>query len=270
MVEARDRIGGRLHTVDLAGSPVDLGGSWIHTLIGNPLRAFAEQVGVPCRSANPLPELGGFDCGEGRRPSVAEVGASLSMQFEAFPAALGRLRGELGPDASAADGIEAFVAGAGLAPGPARRARQALHALIEAESADLAERQSLRWMWNELEYGGNYFGDAPDGGYRRLAEAMAAGVDVRLGAEVAEVVLSASGVRVRGSDGTSKEGSHVVVAVPLGVLKRGAPRFSPVLPPGRLAAIGRLGFGRYEKVVLRFRRGVLARCGRPPHDDLSS
>jgi polyamine oxidase len=27
VIEARDRIGGRLHTVDLAGWPVDLGGS---------------------------------------------------------------------------------------------------------------------------------------------------------------------------------------------------------------------------------------------------
>jgi phytoene dehydrogenase-like protein len=31
VVEARDRIGGRLHTVNVAGSLVDLGGSWIHT-----------------------------------------------------------------------------------------------------------------------------------------------------------------------------------------------------------------------------------------------
>jgi polyamine oxidase len=252
VVEARDRIGGRLHTVDLAGSPVDLGASWIHTPIGNPMRAFAEQSGVPCRNANPLPELGGFDCGEGRRLSAAEVDASLIIQFEAFPAAVDRLRGELGPDASAADGIEAFVAGAGLAPGPARRARQALYALIEAESADLAERQSLRWMWNEFEYEGHYFGDVPDGGYRRLAEAMASGLDLRMGVEVTDVVLSASGARVRAIDGTSEEGSHVVVAVPLGVLKRGAPRFSPALPPGRLTAIERLGFGRYEKVALRF------------------
>jgi polyamine oxidase len=176
VVEARDRIGGRLHTVDLAGSPVDLGGSWIHTPVGNPMRAFAQHVGVVCRSANPLPELAGFDCGEGRRLSAAEVEASLSMQLEDFPEAMGPLLAELGPDASAADGIEAFVAGAGLAPGPARRARQALHALIEAESADLTERQSLRWMWNEIEYKGHYFGDVPVGGYRRLVEAMAAGV----------------------------------------------------------------------------------------------
>ena len=263
VVEARDRIGGRLHTVDLAGSPVDLGGSWIHTPVGNPMRAFAQQAGVPCRSANPLPELAGFDSGEGRRLPAAEVAASLSMQWEAFPDAVGRLLAELGPDASAADGIEAFVAGSGLAPGPARRARQALRALIEAESADLAGRQSLRWMWNEIEYGGHYFGDVPVGGYRRLVEAMAAGVDLRLGMDVTEVARSASGVRVRGGDGTSEEGSHVVVTVPLGVLKRDVLQFSPALPPDRLAAIERLGFGRYEKVALRFDEPFWRAAGLP-------
>lgn len=263
VVEARDRIGGRLHTVSLAGSPVDLGGSWIHTPVGNPMRAFADQAGVRCRSANPLPELAGFDCGEGRRLSAAEVGESLSMQLEGFPQAKGRLLAGLGPDASAADGIEAFVAGAGLAPDPARRARQALRALVEGESADLAERQSLRWMWNEMEYEGHYFGDVPDGGYRRLVEAMAAGVDLRLGVEVAEIACSAGGVRVRSADGTSEDGSHVVVTVPLGVLKRGAPQFRPALPPDRLAAIGRLGFGRYEKVALRFDEPFWRTAGLP-------
>jgi polyamine oxidase len=263
VAEARDRIGGRLHTVDLAGWPVDLGGSWIHTPVGNPVRAFARQAWVACRSANPLPELAGFDCGEARRLSAAEVEASLRMQLEGFPEGVGRLLGELGPDASAADGIEAFVTGSALAPGPARRARQALRALIEAESAGLAERQSLRWMWHEIEYGGHYFGDVPVGGYRRLAQAMAAGADLRLGVEVAEVARSAGGVLVRGRDGTTEEGSHVVVTVPLGVLKRGALRFSPALPPDRLAAIGRLGFGRYEKVALRFGEPFWRAAGLP-------
>ena len=151
-----------------------------------------------------------------------------------------------------ADAIEAFVRDTRLETASARRARQALRALIEAEIADLPERQSLRWMWNEVEYGGDFFGDLPDGGYRSLVEAMASGVEVRLGVEVAEVALSASGVRVRSADGTVEEGSHVVVAVPLGVLKRGMPRFSPALPPDRAAAIERLGFGRFEKVALRF------------------
>jgi hypothetical protein len=127
------------------------------------MRAFARQVGVPCRSADPVPEMAGFDSGEGRRLSAAEAEAVLALYLEAFPEAASRLAAELGPHASAADGIEAFLGAAALAPGPARRARQMLYAAIEAESADLAERQSLRWMWNEIEYEGNYFGDVPDG-----------------------------------------------------------------------------------------------------------
>ena len=104
-----------------------------------------------------------------------------------------------------------------------------LYAVIEAESADLAQRQSLRWMWNELEYGGSYLGDVPEGGYRRLTEAMASGVDVRLGVEVTEVATSAGGVRVRGADGWSEEGSHAVVTVPPIPTPAGP---IPISPPG--------------------------------------
>ena len=134
-----------------------------------------------------------------------------------------------------------------------------LYAVIEAESADLAERQSLRWMWNELEYDGNYFGDAPDGGYRRLVGAMATGVDLRLGVEVTEVAISAGGVRVRGADGSSEEGSHVVVTVPLGVLKR-ARRGSR---PGCRRIGSRLSGGSGSAGSRRWRCGSTSRSGEP-------
>jgi monoamine oxidase len=42
------------------------------------------------------------------------------------------------------------------------------------------------------------------------------------------------------------------VTVPLGVLKRGSPRFDPPLPVAVQLAVERLGFGRYEKIALRF------------------
>ena len=263
VVEARQRLGGRLHTIDLAGSPVDMGGSWIHHPVGNPMRAFARAVGVPCRSGDPLPELAGFDSGAGRRLSAAEVQSNLRILYETFPEALGRLRIDLGPEASAAQAIDAFVGGAGLTEIEARQARQGLRAVIEAESADLSERQSLQWMWNEIEYDGNYFGDLPAGGYRTLVDTMATGVDVRLGAAVEHVAISAGGVAVRTVDGTTEHGSHAVVTVPLGVLKQGTPRFTPGLPADRLAAIERLGFGSYEKVALRFDRPFWRDAGLP-------
>ena len=252
VLEARDRIGGRLHTVDVGGSPVDLGGSWIHMPDGNPMSAFARLAGVSCGSADPVPDMAGFDCGEGRRLSAAEAEDVLGLYQEirgvggraAGRARTGRLRGR------GDRGVRGRVR---PGPGPARRARQMLYGGMEAEYADLAGRQSLRWMYHELEYGGNYLGDAPDGGYRRLVDAMASGVDVRLGRPVSEIAISPGGVRVVTADGTAEAGSHVVVTLPLGVLKRGLPRFTPALPPDRLAAIGRLGFGRSRR----------SRCGSP-------
>jgi polyamine oxidase len=263
VLEARDRTGGRLHTVDVGGCPVDMGGSWIHTPAGNPLSAFARLAGVACRSADPVPEMAGFDSGEGRRLSPSETSELLGLYLEGLPEAAGGLLARLGPDASMAEAIEAFVAAAGQSPGWTRRARQMLYAGIEAESADLAGRQSLRWMWNEREYDGSYFGDVPDGGYRRLVDAMASDVDVRLGRPVSEIAVSPDGVQVATADGTVEEGTHVVVTVPLGVLKRGLPRFSPVLPPDRRAAIERLGFGRFEKVALRFTEPFWRDAGLP-------
>jgi len=275
VLEARDRIGGRLHTADLDGAPVDLGGSWIHTPDGNPMRAFARLAGVPCRGANPVPEMAAFGQREGRRLPDAETGELLGL-LDRFPDALAELVDRLGADTSgagdssnssdtsAAEAIEAFVAtvAADQTVDPVR-ARQLLYAYVEAESACRVEQQSLRWMWTEHEYGGDYFGDAPGGGYVSLVRAMAAGVDVRLGRPVAEIAVRPDGVRMVTADGSAEEGSHAVVAVPLGVLKSAQPRFSPGLAPDRLAAIGRLGFGRFEKVALKFAEPFWREAGFP-------
>jgi polyamine oxidase len=263
VLEARDRVGGRLHTIDLAGSPIDLGGSWIHHPVGNPMRAFADQIGVPCHDGDPLPELAGYDRAERRRLSRAEVEAHLDLLYRDFPAAVDRLRTRLGMHASTADAIDAFVAGSGLPAAEMRRARQGLRAVTEGEAADRAERQSLRWMWNEIEYGGGFFGDLPAGGYGRLVAAMAAGLDVRLGVDVREVAAFADGVSVRSIDGMVENGSHVVVTAPLGVLKSGVLRFTPALPRDRLAAIEALGFGRLEKVILAFEQPFWRAAGLP-------
>ena len=105
VLEARDRIGGRLHTVDVGGSPVDLGGSWIHMPDGNPMSAFARLAGVSCGSADPVPEMAGFDCGEGRRLSPAEAEDMLGLYLEGFAESAEGLLAELGPDASVAEAI---------------------------------------------------------------------------------------------------------------------------------------------------------------------
>ena len=206
----------------------DLGGSWLHHPSGNPLRRFAREAGIACRPGDPQQDLSGFDLATGTWLTPTEMDASSAADPGAFVSALGALREQLGPDASAAEGIESFVAATGLMDDTRRRARQALRASVEADAAGAAERQSLQWLWTQDEYDDAYFGDLPRQGYGEVVDAMASGLDIRLDWPVAQVELTGEGVRVSSELGQTEWGSHVVVAVPLGVLSvSGSPSRRP-------------------------------------------
>jgi polyamine oxidase len=114
VLEARNRVGGRLPSVDLAGVPVDLGGSWIHHPIGNPLSSLCDRYGIARDPGDPLPSLTAYDRLERRHPDHSEVQALFQLAFEAFPEAVETLRERLGADATALDAIEAYVAERGF------------------------------------------------------------------------------------------------------------------------------------------------------------
>jgi monoamine oxidase len=90
------------------------------------------------------------------------------------------------------------------------------------------------------------------GGYRELVKALAAGLDVRLSMPVRSIFVDDDGVLVVTDDGVEHRASHVVVTVPLGVLKSRRIEFSPPLHPDRLSAIDGLGFGGFDKLVLLY------------------
>ncbi len=252
VLEARDRIGGRLHTIDLAGVPVDLGGSWIHHPIGNPIAALCDELGIVRDPGDPTPTLSAYDLAEHRRLDRAEVEMYSRQESDAFWDTVDALSDRLGPGATGLDAIEAFVAGRGFTGAVARRVRQALRAEVEADAADRADNDSLRWMSYGEEFDGPVLGELPRDGYRSVVGALASGLDVRLNTEVVAVEIEAGGIRATCADGSVEAGSHAIVTVPLGVLKRGSPRFDPPLPAPVQRAVDALGFGRYEKIALRF------------------
>lgn len=252
VLEARDRVGGRLHTVDLAGTPVDLGGSWIHHPIGNPLAAACDELGIAHDQGNPTPSLSGFDEAEGRRLDHDETALYAVAESESFWDSVESLSRRLGPNASAEDAINAHIGGRGLSGAVARRVRQELRAEVEADAPGTVDAQSLSWLAVEEVFDGDLFGDLPRGGYGRVIDALAADVDVRLGCEVTDVEIAGDGVVVRCGDGSAETGSHVVVTAPLGVLKRGSPRFHPELPVLVREAVDKLSFGSYEKIAVGF------------------
>ena len=52
VLEARARVGGRTWTDDRLGAPLDLGGSWVHGVEGNPLALWCEKLGIPLVESN--------------------------------------------------------------------------------------------------------------------------------------------------------------------------------------------------------------------------
>jgi polyamine oxidase len=258
VLEARDRIGGRLRTFDLGGSPVDLGGSWIHTPIGNPMSAWADQVGVERRPAHLFDEAIPWDARSGA-VDASEHDWLLSEAREGFPDALDELRARLGPDATLLDAIDVYLAGRDLPGDRQRHLGWALRRFAEGDSSGRAEELSLEWYDRYgVTYEGDVFGDMPIGGYRRLLEPLASIVDVRLATEVRSISIEQDGIGVTAATGQEFRGSHALVTVPLGVLKANTIAFDPPLPAERAAAIARLGFGRFEKVAVRYEHSPAA------------
>lgn len=253
VVEARDRIGGRVLTHDVGGFPVDLGASWVHgSGRQNPVARAFDLLGVRLVRDNADEFV--FEPGSGLLP--ASAARQLFRLVDNFNGSLANLRRQLGNKASIATAIGAFLDDSGLGGIERVRAEFILRTAIEDDYSGAAEDISLRWYYQDEDFPGPCA--FPIGGYGQLAEALAAGLTIQTAAPVQVIEYDGQGVRVTTDHGIV-DGSHAIVTVPLGVLKSGAISFSPPLPSSKTGAIAALEMGYLEKVVLRFDRPFSSR-----------
>ena len=237
VLEARDRIGGRIWTERIgSGVPVDLGASWIHGVEGNPIAALAKDHGIGV--------------------SPTDYG-NLAVHFynrgEPYPARDGLVKG--------------FWALARSMP------RMPLRAVFEryATALDDRDKHLLAHVLNtsvEHEFGADMAdlsfrsvngGEAFPGhdavfatGYGQIVDCLAKGLDIRLEHAVTEIDHTGPDVVLRTAPGTTFEAAAAVVTVPLGVLKAGFLVFRPPLPHRKRRAIDQLGMGVLNKTCLLF------------------
>lgn len=225
VVEGRDRIGGRAHTVPFAGGVADLGASWIHGTAGNPMAALAADAGTSLIS---------FD---------------YENQVGAEEAALEWLE-EIAWEASDADDPEARPLSDLLPSTLTAGQTWAVAVEIAGEYGADPDRLAIAALDEGDEQRG---GDALlSDGYGALVSEAAAGLDIRTGWPVASVTQGATGVTVTAADGQTLTGAVAIVTVPLGVLQAGAIAFDPPLPEEKTVAISALGMGLLDKLWLAF------------------
>ncbi len=246
VVEARGRVGGRVWTADVDGSYVDLGAGWLRGTRGNPLKALMLIEGIDTREDDNGP--GALWDAELGRPELSTLG-TVDFHIGRFKSNIGSLRTALGPTASALDAIDRYITDAALVPGVARAVRFGLLQFVEVDYGAPADMTSLKFLGEDERFeGGRHL---VEGGMGSIIEALATDLDVRTNQVVTGVTWSEAGVVVRAGN-TTYEADYALVTVPLGVLQAGSIDFDPVLPAEKTAAIGRMGMGDGERVVLQF------------------
>jgi phytoene dehydrogenase-like protein len=176
VIEARNRIGGRLLSDRSLGLPLDMGASWIHGQKNNPLTALARQFSMATLPTDydnlALYDRDGKRVDESRQEGFSKQLEKLLTTSEAYGETLDR-------DRSLQAGIDTALNGKTLGERERRDLAYMLNTTIEHEFAADTSELSL-WYWDEGEaFGG---GDLllPNG-YDQIASGLARGLDLRLG-----------------------------------------------------------------------------------------
>lgn len=248
LLEARDRLGGRIFTSRCwPDAPVDLGAVWIHGAKDNPLAVLAKQWQLATQKIDEeqhwLYDTDGTLIGDRAHDALeARFDALLELwearQYPRSPAI-----------ATLSDGLTPILQSWHLTPAEQRQINYLLNSEIEQEyGADITELSP--WYWDsgrEFRGSDRFF----PGGYDALCDRLSAGLEIYLSHPVREIKVESHGVKVI-TDQREFTGDRALITLPLGVLKRGSVRFSPPLPPEKQQAIAALGMGTLNAAALRF------------------
>lgn len=245
VLEARQRLGGRIWTDRSLGLPLDLGASWIHGIQGNPVTDLAREAGASMVSTSYDSTITFNTSGQ---PVTKAERAHLDSLSKRMNKAL-----KTGQQADKDKPVRSTVTqGMGYAQMSAEDKRYTdflINSTIEQEWAGAASALSTYWYDASKGFKG---GDVlfPDG-YGALIDHLAEGLDVRLGHAVSSINWQNSRVKVQTSQGAFAA-DQVLITVPLGVLKAGGVSFTPALPQAKRDAISKLGMGVFNKCFLQF------------------
>ena len=229
VLEARDRIGGRAHTVSLGdGLHADAGAAWLQQGPTNSLARLAEEWGLATVPTDFHAPLAGAPDGH-----VGDVRGAL--------AALAAAASTAPPDASLADVLPGYLAT--LDPVARRTAQHAIDLELDLENGAPHHRLSAHTVFEEPGVG------VADrwlpGGYTGIQQRLADGLRIELSTPVTRIAWDEHGVDVDG-----RAADVCICTVPAWLVP--SLDLRPGLPDGHLRAIERLAVGVVEKVILRF------------------
>lgn len=252
VLEARDRIGGRVWTDRSDGYVTDRGASWIHGIDDSAVAAAACAFGMAMTEFT----VGGYQPDSRPLAHYSPAGVRLSddaarayvADIHAVDAALARIIAASAPEATYRDVCEAALTAQRWETERTQRVREYLEHRAEEQYGVQIEHLAAHGLDDDQVDGDEVV--FPDG-YDRLASALGTGLDIRLSHIVTHVTWSGDGVTVTTDRGMFTS-ENTVITVPVGVLQSDAFDITPPLPEPASAALSRLRMNAFEKILLRF------------------
>ncbi|MFT3662430.1 MAG: flavin monoamine oxidase family protein [Gordonia sp. (in: high G+C Gram-positive bacteria)] len=271
VLEARDRVGGRLEGGVIDGHPVELGGTWIgegHT----EMHGLVERLGLATfRTWNDdgelLVDLGGTRSRmAGRKGAVPKLNPIVLADLFQALTRLRRLARGVDPARPWAHARAAQLDGQTYETWIRRTVRTAAarayfritaEAVFAADATDFSLLHALFYIAANgdletlvsVDRGAQQ--DRVVGGSVRVAEELAAGLDIRFGAAVEAIHQDDDGVLVQARSGAESAARRVIVAVPPTLA--GRIRYAPPLPPWRDQLTQRVPAGTVAKCFASYR-----------------
>ena len=229
VIEARDRIGGRLHTLDDDAWPVPPQlGAWLLSPDDSEVQQRIALHDVPVEALDG--ELALTDAGSVEAPDAAPLEAAIAWAE---------------PRPADAPLLDALTESGGDPDDPDTAAFLAL--LAATTGADAAELSA--WFPPKAP---DLQQEAAVGDLRDFVAGPLDDIKLLRSTTVVGIAYDDTGVSLRLGTGEALSVDRVVVTVPLGVLKDEGIEFEPPLPFSHRGAIAALGMGDVETIWLRF------------------
>ena len=246
VLEARNRIGGRIYTDRSTGIALDMGASWIHGLRNNPIKDLADQLGAPLSSKTNYDNLKEYDFDGTPTPLTSSQDSAfvswLTKQSRRAYNKKANYSYETIIESAWNNGDFDFLDNR-------RQLDYLVNVYIEHEfSGDVSNMSAQQWWEGEDLRGGD---KVFPNGYDQLTNYLANNLDIRLNTVVTHISHDSNGVSINTNQGIFT-GDRTVITLPVGVLEAGDVTFSPTLPNAKLKAIDRLEMGTLNKVWMVF------------------
>jgi monoamine oxidase len=226
IVEAKDRIGGRAHSIYWDGHHLDLGCTWMHSAERNSLRMEAERIGAAI-DRSPTGWFGQYR-GLGFSPEEQAAAGDAFEQLE------GRMAGNPPPSDRASDALD-----------PRNSWNPWLDALSSYINGAALSRVSVA-DWLAYDNSSSAQNWRLPGGYGALLAILGAQFDHQLATPVSAISRLSDGVRLE-TDSGAIVAERVIVTVPTSTLKK--IRFDPPIK-GLFEAAEQLPLGIADKLFL--------------------